>query len=100
MTIKNYTVEEVHDLFAAVVIPTITATDDGQALLNRIARSITDESLKKRKVSSRQTHAKTAFDKALAKIATMTPDKVSAFVTGKDAWIASYITRNYEQAEE
>ena len=96
---KNYTVDEVHDLVATRILVNFAATDEGQAHLNRIAKAITNESIDKRVISSQQTHAKTAFAKALAKVATTTPEKVTDFVTGKDAWIANYITRKYGQEE-
>jgi hypothetical protein len=97
---KVYSVEEVLSMATSTLIPTFAATDEGQAQLNRIAKAITNESIDKRIVSQRQTHAKAAFDKALAKVATTTPDKVTAFVTGKEAWITSYITRKYSTFEE
>ena len=100
MSVKNYNVDEVLALATSTLIPTFAATDEGQAQLNRIAKAITNESIEKRMASQRQTHAKTAFDKALAKVATQTPDKLPDFVAGKSTWISNYITRKYDQDED
>jgi len=98
--IKNYTVEEVTDLFNTTVIETFAGTDDGQKHLNRIAKAITNESLDKRLLKQKETHATTAFDKLLAKVATQTPDKVADLVARKGAWISDYIARKYGKDEE
>ena len=97
---KNWTVAEVSELFNTTVIPTFAGTDDGQAHLNRIAKAITNESLDKRLLKQQETHAKTAFDKQLAKVATKTPEKIAELVARRDDWIADYIKRNYSKAED
>ena len=97
---KNWTVAEVTELYNNTVIPTFAGTDQGQAQLNRIAKAITNESLDKRLLKQQETHAKTAFDKLLAKFATQTPEKVADLVARKDTWISDYITRKYGNTEE
>lgn len=97
---KNYTVEEVHNLVAEVVVPTFAATPEGQAHLNRIAKAITNEILDKRLASQRNTLAEAAFNKELAKVVSKTPDKVSSFLADKDDWKERYITRKYGTDEE
>lgn len=96
----KYTVPEVRGLFSTNVVDTFADTDDGQAHLNRIAKAITNESLVKRKESSRVTYAIAAFNKALAKVVSKTPDNVPAFLAGKAAWTEKYIERKYGQEEE
>jgi len=96
----NYTVQDVRELFEITVIDTFAVSDEGQAHLNRIAKAITNESLEKRKESSKLTHAKTAFDKEVSKVASMSPDKLPALLAGKDAWIKRHIDRKYGTDEE
>lgn len=96
----NYTVQDVRELFELTVIETFAASDEGQAHLNRIAKAITNESLDKRKESSKLTHAKTAFDKEVSKVASMSPDKLPALLARKEDWIAKYIERKYGTDEE
>lgn len=100
MAPKNYTVEEVHNLVAEVVVPTFAATPEGQAHLNRIAKAITNESLEKRQASQRDTLAEAAFNKELARIASKTPDKLAGFMADKAAWKEKYIARKYGTDEE
>lgn len=100
MFVKNYTVAEVKELVESTLITTFAGTDEGQAHLNRIAKAVTNESLEKRLLKQQETHAKTAFDKLLAKVATQTPEKVTDLVSRKPVWIADYITRKYGKAEE
>jgi len=97
---KNYTVEELHDLFAATVIPTFAATVKGQEHLNRIAKAITNESLDKRVVSMRETNAQKAFDKRVSEVATKTPEKLQELVDRKETWIAAWIDRKYGTEED
>jgi len=98
--VKNYTVEEVNNLFAEVVTETFTATPEGQAHLNRIAKAITNESLDKRKVTRRYSLAEEAYRKELDKVTSKTPEKVAAFVARKATWISNYIDRKYGTDEE
>ena len=59
-----------------------------------------NESIDKRLETQRMTHAKTAFDKEVAKVATKTPNKLTDLLDRKDTWIANYINRKYGQDEE
>lgn len=96
---RNYTVQDVKELFELTVIETFAATEEGQAHLNRIAKAITNESIDQRITTTRQTHATTAFDKEVAKVATMYPEKLEALIARKPVWIANYIDRKYGQEE-
>ena len=97
---RNYTVQDVRELFEITVIDTFAVSDEGQAHLNRIAKAITNESLDKRKESSQITHAKTAFDKEVSKVASTNPDKLPGLLARKEVWVANYIARKYGQSEE
>jgi hypothetical protein len=97
---KVWTVVEVEELFTEKVGANFAATEDGQKHLNRIAKAITNESLDKRVQSQRGTLAGVAFNKELAKVATKTPDKVSALVSRKATWVADYIVRKYGKDDE
>lgn len=98
--IKNYTVEEVNDLFADTVTSIFAVTPEGQAHLNRIAKAITNESLLKRQTSQHDTLANKAFTKALEKVAASKPEDVTSFLSGKAAWKARYIAKHYTDDEE
>ena len=97
---KNYTVDEVHELFATTVTETFAASAKGQAHLNRIAKAITNESLDQRKATSYQTYAQKAFDKKVSEYVSTKSPKLDAFVAGKEEWIKAYIAKNYESDEE
>lgn len=99
MSEHNYTVEEVRDLLNQRIVDTYAGSSEGQAHLNRIAKSITNESLEKRLQSQRATLAEAAFNKELAKIAARSPEMVPLFLTGKAAWLATYISRRYGASE-
>lgn len=92
---KKYTVTEVRDLFNAYVTDNMAATDEGQAHLNRIGKAITNESIELRKDTQKKTYATAAFNKALADLASKTPDKVSEFLANKESWINKHIRRKY-----
>lgn len=95
-----YTVEEVTDLLIENITEAYAATVEGQAQLTRVAKAVTNESIEKRKKTSIQTRAATAFDKQLGIVAAKSPEKVEAFMAGRVAWIAKHITRKYGSDEE
>ncbi|QXE88114.1 hypothetical protein KP003_06870 [Geomonas nitrogeniifigens] len=97
--VHNYTVEEVRTLFTETVVDTFAGSPEGQAQLNRIAKSITNESLIKRVKSQRETHAEIAFNARLADVVAKTPDSVAQFVAGKANWIARHIAAKYGDSE-
>jgi hypothetical protein len=97
---KNYTAEEVTNLFTDTVTDNFAASAKGQAHLNRIAKAITNESLDQRKATSYQTYAQKAFDKKVSEyVATKSP-KLDALVAGKEEWIKAYIAKNYSNDED
>jgi len=97
--IRNYTVDEVHNLVADRITPTFAVTPEGQAHLNRIAKAITNESLLKRQISQHDTLANKAFTKALEKVAASKPEDVTSFLTSKAEWKARYIAKHYTDDE-
>lgn len=97
--IKNFTIAEVTE-FCNNLNPNIVATPKGQEHLNRIGKAFTDESLKARVLTMRQTNAQKAFDKKVAEVATTNPDGLQALVARKEAWIATWIDRKYGTDED
>jgi hypothetical protein len=93
------TLEKVIESLTATFTPAYVATADGMAHLVRVSKAGTNESLIQRKKTQRETLAETAFNKALAKVASE-PEKVSNLLARKHTWIADYITRKYGQEEE
>lgn len=91
-----YTVKQVVDLLNENITEEYAATVEGQAQLVRVAKAATNESIEKRKATSLQTRGEAAFNKALGKVALKTPDKVTAFVASREAWIAKHIASKSE----
>jgi hypothetical protein len=98
-TKKVYTVEEVMELLIAGITETYATTPEGQAQLIRVVKAISNESIEKRKATSKQTRGEAAFNKELGKVAAKTPDMVTGFMAGREAWIAKHIARKYDVAE-
>lgn len=97
---KDFTVNEVVELFTETVTDNFAASAKGQAHLNRIAKAITNESLNQRKTTSYQTYAQRAYDQKVSEyVATKNP-KLEAFVAGKEDWIKAYIAKNYDTEED
>ena len=96
---NKWTVEQVTELVAKTFTPSYVATKEGQAHLNRTGKAVTNEILDQRKATQRKTHAGTAFNKALAKVAS-DPDKVAELLILKEEWIEKYIAKHYDTDED
>jgi hypothetical protein len=90
----DYSVEEVTEQIDSIFTLAYVATDDGQAHLNRVGKSISNESIELRKSTNKQNKAEIAFNKVVAKLASTTPEQLTGFIAGKDAWIKEFITKN------
>lgn len=100
MLLKDtYSVAETRQLFADVVTENLASTPKGQAHVNRIAKAITNQSLDKRKATANVTYATTAFNEALSEVAAKTPEMVTVFLAGKQAWVDKYIKKHYSEDE-
>jgi len=97
---KNYTVEDVMNLFTKTVTDNMAATAKGQAHLNRIGKAITNESIEARKKSSYETYAQKAFEKRHSELSKSDPEKAQAFAAKEREWKDSYIKRNYLDQDE
>ena len=97
---KNYTVEEVLNLFTATVTDTFAGTTKGQAQLNRIAKAITNESIEARKKTSYETYAQKAFNKRHSELSKSDPEKAQVLAARETEWKESYIKKHYLEPDE
>lgn len=90
--VHNFTVDEVMQHIDSMFTPEYVATDEGQAHLNRVGKTATNESIEQRKKTNKQKKADAEYNKILSRLMESKQSaEVEKFIAGKEAWIQDYI---------